>query len=129
MDAFWDKTSKLIQEKISKQNFDTWIKPIKVVAMEDKCVQLAVPNKFFIPQRLNNPCKMPLVLQLILILSCQKIKKRARNLRQRTRHTPKMLQLQQSVEVKTFLFLMITIILTGSWLALVINLLTPLLLP
>jgi len=47
MDAFWDKTSKIIQEKISKQNFDTWIKPIKIVAMEDKCVQLAVPNKFF----------------------------------------------------------------------------------
>ena len=47
MDSFWDKTSKIIQEKISKQNFDTWIKPIKIVAMEDQCVQLAVPNKFF----------------------------------------------------------------------------------
>jgi chromosomal replication initiator protein len=47
MDAFWDKTSKIIQEKISKQNFDTWIKPITIVAMEDQCVQLAVPNKFF----------------------------------------------------------------------------------
>jgi len=47
MDAFWDKASKIIQEKISKQNFDTWIKPIKIVAMEDQCVQLAVPNKFF----------------------------------------------------------------------------------
>lgn len=47
MDAFWDKTSKIIQEKISKQNFDTWIKPITIVTMEDKCVQLAVPNKFF----------------------------------------------------------------------------------
>jgi chromosomal replication initiator protein len=47
MDGFWDKTSKIIQEKISKQNFDTWIKPIKILAMEDQCVQLAVPNKFF----------------------------------------------------------------------------------
>jgi len=47
MDAFWDKASKMIQEKISKQNFDTWIKPIKIVAMEDQSVQLAVPNKFF----------------------------------------------------------------------------------
>jgi chromosomal replication initiator protein len=54
MDAFWDKTSKLIQEKISKQNFDTWIKPIKVVSMEDKCVQLAVPNKFFKDWLLDN---------------------------------------------------------------------------
>ena len=56
MDAFWDKTSKFIQEKISKQNFDTWIKPIKVVAMEDKCVQLAVPNKFFKDWLLDNYC-------------------------------------------------------------------------
>ncbi len=54
MDTFWDKTSKIIQEKISKQNFDTWIKPIKMVAMEDKCVQLAVPNKFFRDWLLDN---------------------------------------------------------------------------
>jgi len=47
MDAFWDKTSKIIQEKISKQNFDTWIKPIQILAMEEQCVKLAVPNKFF----------------------------------------------------------------------------------
>ncbi len=54
MDAFWDKTSKIIQEKISKQNFDTWIKPIKIMAMEDQCVQLAVPNKFFKEWLLDN---------------------------------------------------------------------------
>lgn len=47
MESVWDKATKIIQEKISKQNFDTWIKPIKIVAMEDKCVQLAVPNRFF----------------------------------------------------------------------------------
>jgi len=47
MDAFWEKTTKIIQEKITKQNFDTWIKPVKIIAMEDKCVQLAVPNRFF----------------------------------------------------------------------------------
>lgn len=47
MDAFWDKTTKIIQEKVSKQNFDTWIKPVKIVAMEEKCVKLAVPNRFF----------------------------------------------------------------------------------
>ena len=54
METFWDKASKIIQEKISKQNFDTWIKPIKIVAMEDKCVQLAVPNKFFKDWLLDN---------------------------------------------------------------------------
>ena len=47
METLWDKTIKIIQEKVSKQNYDTWIKPIKIIALEDKCVQLAVPNKFF----------------------------------------------------------------------------------
>ncbi|MFA5322478.1 MAG: chromosomal replication initiator protein DnaA [Smithella sp.] len=56
MDAFWDKTSKIIQEKISKQNFDTWIKPIKIVTMEDQRVQLAVPNKFFKDWLVDNYC-------------------------------------------------------------------------
>ena len=54
MDEFWVKTSKFIQEKVSKQNFDTWIKPIKIVAMEDQRVQLAVPNKFFKDWLLDN---------------------------------------------------------------------------
>lgn len=47
MESVWDKATKIIQEKVSKQNFDTWIKPIKIMSMEDKRVQLAVPNKFF----------------------------------------------------------------------------------
>ncbi len=54
MEAVWDKTAKIIQEKLSKQNFDTWIKPIKIAAMEDKCVQLVVPNKFFKDWLLDN---------------------------------------------------------------------------
>ena len=47
MEAVWDKTVKIIQEKVSKQNFDTWIKPIKIVALEDKCDKMPVQNKFF----------------------------------------------------------------------------------
>lgn len=54
VEALWDKTIKIIQDKLSKQNFDTWIKPIKIVAMEDRCVQLAVPNKFFKDWLLDN---------------------------------------------------------------------------
>lgn len=54
MEAFWGKTVNLIQEKISRQNFDTWIKPMKIIAMEDKHVQLAVPNKFFKDWLLDN---------------------------------------------------------------------------
>lgn len=47
MESVWDKATKIIQEKLSKQNYDTWIKPIKIINMEDKCIYLAVPNKFF----------------------------------------------------------------------------------
>jgi len=58
MESVWDKATKIIQEKVSKQNFDTWIKPIKIVAMEDKCVQLAVPNKFFKDWLMDNYLSM-----------------------------------------------------------------------
>ncbi|MGV8057758.1 MAG: DnaA N-terminal domain-containing protein [Smithellaceae bacterium] len=54
METVWDKANKVIQDKLSKQNFDTWIKPIKIIAMEDKCVRLAVPNKFFKDWLLDN---------------------------------------------------------------------------
>lgn len=55
METIWDKATKVIQDKLSKQNFDTWIKPIKIVAIEeDKRVQLAVPNKFFKDWLLDN---------------------------------------------------------------------------
>ena len=54
MESIWEKTTKIIQEKLSKQNFDTWIKPIKISAMEDKRVQLSVPNKFFRDWLLDN---------------------------------------------------------------------------
>lgn len=58
MESVWDKATKIIQEKVSKQNFDTWIKPIKIVGMEDKCVQLAVPNKFFKDWLMDNYLSM-----------------------------------------------------------------------
>jgi chromosomal replication initiator protein len=58
MESVWDKATKIIQEKVSKQNFDTWIKPIKIVALEDKCVHLAVPNKFFKDWLMDNYLSM-----------------------------------------------------------------------
>ncbi|MEN6375712.1 MAG: chromosomal replication initiator protein DnaA [Smithella sp.] len=54
METIWDKATKVIQEKLNKQNFDTWIKPIKIIELEDKCVRLAVPNKFFKDWLLDN---------------------------------------------------------------------------
>ncbi len=58
MESVWDKATKIIQEKVSKQNYDTWIKPVKIVSMEDKCVQLAVPNKFFKDWLMDNYLSM-----------------------------------------------------------------------
>lgn len=47
MQILWENTQKLIQEKIPKQNFETWIKPIRILSIEDNQVCLAVPNRFF----------------------------------------------------------------------------------
>jgi len=47
LEAFWNEGVKIIKEKISQQNFETWIKPIRVVSLEENNVLLGVPNKFF----------------------------------------------------------------------------------
>jgi len=47
LDIIWEKTISKIKEKVSQQNFETWITPIRIVSKEEGNVQLAVPNKFF----------------------------------------------------------------------------------
>jgi len=47
VDQLWEESIKIIKEKISPQNFETWIRPLKVAAMEDSHARLSVPNKFF----------------------------------------------------------------------------------
>jgi chromosomal replication initiator protein len=47
LDILWEKSTNLIKDKISQQNFDTWIRPIKVTSLEGNQVHLSVPNKFF----------------------------------------------------------------------------------
>jgi chromosomal replication initiator protein len=47
LDILWDKTVKIIKERVSQQNFDTWIRPIRITAMDADRVRLAVPNRFF----------------------------------------------------------------------------------
>ena len=47
MDILWDKCLNIIKEKVSQQNFDTWIRPIKISSIEDNCVRFSVPNRFF----------------------------------------------------------------------------------
>jgi len=47
LDILWEKTVKIIKEKVSQQNFDTWIRPIRITLMEGSQVHLSVPNRFF----------------------------------------------------------------------------------
>jgi chromosomal replication initiator protein len=47
LDILWEKSINIIQNKISQQNFDTWIRPIKVNLLEGNQIYLSVPNKFF----------------------------------------------------------------------------------
>ena len=47
MEILWEKSIKLIKEKVSQHNFDTWIRPIKVASLEGNQIYLSVPNKFF----------------------------------------------------------------------------------
>lgn len=41
--AAWDR----LREELGLQNFETWIKPMRVQAADDREVRLEVPNKFF----------------------------------------------------------------------------------
>jgi len=47
MEALWEKCLNIIQDKISSQNFDTWIRPIQIISLQDNCIRLSVPNRFF----------------------------------------------------------------------------------
>jgi chromosomal replication initiator protein len=47
LEILWEKSIKLIKEKVSQHNFETWIRPIKVASLEGNQIYLYVPNKFF----------------------------------------------------------------------------------
>ncbi len=47
MDMLWEKSIQIIKEKVSPQNFETWIRPVKMSSLEGNNVTLNVPNKFF----------------------------------------------------------------------------------
>lgn len=50
----WEKTIKIIKEKVSQQNFETWICPIRINSMEGDQIRLAVPNRFIRDWLLEN---------------------------------------------------------------------------
>ncbi|NPV06148.1 MAG: chromosomal replication initiator protein DnaA [Syntrophaceae bacterium] len=47
MESFWKKSVDIIREKVTKQNFDTWISPLRISSLEPSGVELSVPNRFF----------------------------------------------------------------------------------
>ena len=47
MDHIWEKSLSLIREKVNNHNFDTWIKPLKLISIDENRVEVEVPNKFF----------------------------------------------------------------------------------
>ena len=47
MDLLWDKCLNIIKEKVSQQNFETWVRPIRIATQQDNCITLSVPNRFF----------------------------------------------------------------------------------
>ncbi len=46
MDILWEKAIKILKEKVSQQNFETWICPIRINSLEGDQIRLAVPNRF-----------------------------------------------------------------------------------
>ena len=47
MDLLWDKCLNIIKEKVSQQNFETWVRPIRIATQQDNLITLSVPNRFF----------------------------------------------------------------------------------
>lgn len=47
MNVIWEKSANIVREKISQQNFETWIRPIRIIAIDGNNIRLSVPNKFF----------------------------------------------------------------------------------
>jgi len=47
LDLLWEKSLNIIKEKLSQQNFDTWIRPIRIAKLQDNSIILSVPNRFF----------------------------------------------------------------------------------
>ncbi|MEK6613501.1 MAG: DnaA/Hda family protein, partial [Candidatus Binatota bacterium] len=47
MDELWEEALGQLREKLGKQNFETWIQPIRMRARDGTEITLEVPNKFF----------------------------------------------------------------------------------
>jgi len=63
----WEKGLQIIKEKVSQPNFETWIRPIKILTLEGNNFHLSVPNKFFKDWLLEN--YQPLIKEVMSSLA------------------------------------------------------------
>jgi chromosomal replication initiator protein len=47
MQELWQKVLLSIKQKVNPQSFETWIRPIKPVSIQDEELRIQVPNRFF----------------------------------------------------------------------------------
>jgi chromosomal replication initiator protein len=47
LEQFWKNSIDIIKEKVTRQNFDTWISPVRISSVGGTEVELSVPNRFF----------------------------------------------------------------------------------
>jgi len=50
----WNNCLNIIRDNVTPQNFKTWFKPIKAVALQDKILTIQVPSQFFYEWLENN---------------------------------------------------------------------------
>jgi len=47
LDHKWKEVFNIIKDNLNEHNFDTWIKPLKIMYMDEQTVRFSVPNRFF----------------------------------------------------------------------------------
>jgi chromosomal replication initiator protein len=47
LEILWNKSLNIIKDKVNAQNFETWIRPIRITHLDGNQIRLAVPNRFF----------------------------------------------------------------------------------
>ncbi|MDH3870138.1 MAG: chromosomal replication initiator protein DnaA, partial [Desulfuromonadales bacterium] len=58
MSKLWDDTLSHLELNLSPQHFSTWIKPLKLVKIEQDMVYLEVPNRFVLDWVKENYSKL-----------------------------------------------------------------------
>ena len=46
-DSLWEKVLEDLKAKVSRQSFETWYKPARLLSFEGEACKLELPNKFF----------------------------------------------------------------------------------